>query len=522
MRIRLIVSVLSATLLLAVELSPAHAKTDPALCKEDNTRVSIPHDLPITVCFDDKQLVIKNDTGTPVRVNVSGDSVGLVSHASPGPEIASAIVDLISDDGILAPGFKGVVPVGDDFTKISFADAGPKAGVAYVYSKVLVDVLPAGLFTGTYSALAELVTSLVDAQEQFDYCYNTRRNFGKMGCAGEFSWKAYLAFKKADLQLSVTVLAEILGVIVSLATAVPGAVVSTYNRVKFVDQLAGGPAAVEVRARSNAPAIIKVEPLPPRDPIQVGGSHPPAPARANPKLTISGSCTTVGGSLGSSSSGFTPGGTATITVVRPDGSPYPETGYVRTSRVNGGSITWTWDCVGDPAGTWSTFAVDNTTGAKTPTATFTIGSPPVATPTPTTAPPTTPPETTTTTTAPVAERDRRVVVTVSNLVTNGSQMREDPNGPVVLQTETRPYCGSACLIAGTERGTGQTYDAAVCQVVGERITNGNDADPVDDQNPGRYESRLWLGVQLADGRFGYVNETWIDPSQRGGLGLRGC
>jgi hypothetical protein len=41
-------------------------------------------------------------------------------------------------------------------------------------------------------------------------------------------------------------------------------------------------------------------------------------------------------------------------------------------------------------------------------------------------------------------------------------------------------------------------------------------------NPGRATSTLYYGVQLADGTFGYVPEVWIDPSQRGGLGLLGC
>lgn len=116
----------------------------------------------------------------------------------------------------------------------------------------------------------------------------------------------------------------------------------------------------------------------------------------------------------------------------------------------------------------------------------------------------------------------RAVVTVDNRTTNGAGMREDPTP---LRLTTRPWvrCGSrGCNVNGTERTTGGTYDAAVCQTQGERYTNGNDSSAADDGNPELFTSTLYYGVRLTDGTFGFVSEVWVRRDQRGGLGLPGC
>ena len=135
-------------------------------------------------------------------------------------------------------------------------------------------------------------------------------------------------------------------------------------------------------------------------------------------------------------------------------------------------------------------------------------------PPPPVAPPPPPPE-------PPSPPARRVI-TVDNRVTNGMGMREDTT-PARLTTKPWVRCTSrGCNINGTERGTGGTYDAAVCQTFGERTTNGNDTDPSDDANPERFESTRYYGVRLADATFGYVSEVWIRATDRGGLGLPAC
>jgi NlpC/P60 family len=133
----------------------------------------------------------------------------------------------------------------------------------------------------------------------------------------------------------------------------------------------------------------------------------------------------------------------------------------------------------------------------------------------------TPPSTTPPSTTPPPPPRR--VITVYNKVTNGpTQMREDG---VPVRLTTRPWirCTSrGCNINGTERSTGGTYDAAVCQTTGERTTNGHDSDPSDDGNPNLYTSDRYYGVRLADGTFGFVSWVWIDAAHRGGQGLPAC
>lgn len=114
------------------------------------------------------------------------------------------------------------------------------------------------------------------------------------------------------------------------------------------------------------------------------------------------------------------------------------------------------------------------------------------------------------------------VITVYNQVTNGMSMREDST-PARLLTKPWRFCTSrGCNINGTERSTGQTYDAAVCQTSGDRTTNGNDGSGVDDANPALFESSRYYGVRLSNGVFGYISEVWIAAEHRGGLGLPNC
>jgi hypothetical protein len=112
-------------------------------------------------------------------------------------------------------------------------------------------------------------------------------------------------------------------------------------------------------------------------------------------------------------------------------------------------------------------------------------------------------------------------LTVFNKVTNGpSTMREDT--PAYLSTVRQNYCRrDGCTIAGTDRATGGTYAPAVCQAQGVRTTNGNDGDANDDANPGLFSSTRWYGVRIGDA-ICYISEVWIEPSQRGGLGLPNC
>jgi hypothetical protein len=124
---------------------------------------------------------------------------------------------------------------------------------------------------------------------------------------------------------------------------------------------------------------------------------------------------------------------------------------------------------------------------------------------------------------PPPPKPLRKVITVYNMVTNGpTQMREDPV-PARLTTKPWKFCGSrGCNINGTERVTGQKYDAAICWTTGDSTTNGDNTSPIDDSNPNRYTSDRYYGVRLTNGTFGYISWVWINAAHRGGLGLPPC
>lgn len=91
----------------------------------------------------------------------------------------------------------------------------------------------------------------------------------------------------------------------------------------------------------------------------------------------------------------------------------------------------------------------------------------------------------------------------------------------VMEAEVGARRGAGRYERTAERAGG-TYSPAVCQRQGARTTNGNDSDPSDDGNPSLFSSTRWYGVRLPAGNVGFISEVWIDPSQRGGLGLAGC
>jgi hypothetical protein len=119
--------------------------------------------------------------------------------------------------------------------------------------------------------------------------------------------------------------------------------------------------------------------------------NPADPDPWNPKLAITGTCTTAGGTLHSTSYDFTPDNPFQITVTRPDGMAYPLTpdessGIVRSD----GSIDWNWDCANDPSGIYTTVVTDVGSGGNdTGPVTFTIGAAPQTSTTTPQAPPTT-------------------------------------------------------------------------------------------------------------------------------------
>lgn len=155
------------------------------------------------------------------------------------------------------------------------------------------------------------------------------------------------------------------------------------------------------------------------------------------------------------------------------------------------------------------------TRSVTPTAGPTA-TPPIPSMTPT-AGPTEPPSS-----SPVSTKvppNRRIVV--QNQVTNGATaMREDT--PAYLSSRAAPFCKrDECAVPGTDMNTGATLTAS-CWTSGPRMTNGQDGNAVDDQNPGLVVSGLWFFASDEAGRSGYISEVYISRAGRGRAGLPSC
>jgi hypothetical protein len=118
---------------------------------------------------------------------------------------------------------------------------------------------------------------------------------------------------------------------------------------------------------------------------------------------------------------------------------------------------------------------------------------------------------------------KRSVLTIDNRVAIGHDTLKEDTQPVVLTSHPYANCGPRdCNIGETERGSGDVYDAAVCQIQGDAMTNGNDTATggADDDNRGRISSLRYYGVRLRNGKTGYVSEVWV--RERGGQSLPTC
>ncbi|AIR96186.1 hypothetical protein [Streptomyces glaucescens] len=199
------------------------------------------------------------------------------------------------------------------------------------------------------------------------------------------------------------------------------------------------------------------------------------------------------------------------------GAPHPgRRGYVFSAEIPVAEQTRTPECDND--------LVNELFGEPEPSTPAPAPPASSAPPPPATSAPASPPDpgpTGTPTSEPPAPH---VTVTVENEVTNGpTQMREDTEHPAYLSTRPQTYCKDrqpACNVPG-DLAPGDRL-TALCRTTGDRVTNGQDDDTVDDSNRGLDESTLWYRLRADDGRTGYLSVIWLTDGDRDGLGLPAC
>lgn len=243
-------------------------------------------------------------------------------------------------------------------------------------------------------------------------------------------------------------------------------------------------------------------------------------------FAVMGSCTTVGGALSATSSGFTPGGAYSVAAAYPDGSPY----HVQSDGIVGGdgSVKWDWPCAGDPPGEYKTWITDLATGRATDAVAFTIGQsppPPQSAPppskaaaepasaqpaSPSAASPPSPPRPASTQTSPVRTAPVQTAPPTKTLTVDASHYFGNctsPNNP--------RYCGADAHSQSSRNFNenaegpdwpGGTQTTALCWTTG-----GNVNAPASGVN-----SDVWINTKLSSS-YPWMSELYFQPGATSGL-----
>lgn len=112
---------------------------------------------------------------------------------------------------------------------------------------------------------------------------------------------------------------------------------------------------------------------------------------------------------------------------------------------------------------------------------------------------------------------------VQNKVAIGASELVEDDSPSYLAIRPVARCANVpgCKLAGTDLYSGDTVQA-FCQLQGALLTNADIESAGIKTNPNVAASALWYGIRWRDGRRGLINEVYIMPSYRGGLGLPSC
>lgn len=121
----------------------------------------------------------------------------------------------------------------------------------------------------------------------------------------------------------------------------------------------------------------------------------------------------------------------------------------------------------------------------------------------------------------VAGDQKSVWVTVQNKVLGSASDFKEDRHLLYLSTRRISYCAyKGCSVAGFTAGSGVKL-LALCFAAGSAMTNVNLWSLSARRNPHRASSNLWYYVR-AGAAEGWVNEVYLTPASRGGLGLRHC
>jgi hypothetical protein len=343
------------------------------LCAYTTARGAIPDSFPLDACFDGTTLVIDNRSVYPLYVSVdgaSGSSSRTGLDAVP-PLSSRAFMETHSHEpGLLMPGYRMSIPVGAGVFKAQLE--GTNHNRSYPLVRWLTEWFPG---VSSADSLIGSANELIQVYDQHVGCLDRNGWLGDIGCEALYMRNIAFAFGRLAVNFSKDAIGGLM-TLFSTVEWVSGAATQGIDLTQGVTRIEFVAATPEQPApRQPAPRQLAPQQPAPRQPA-------PLPSLV---FSVTGSCTSDGGVLGSTSANFTQGGRYTIGAWYPDGSPYTALSLGSSGTVRAdGTIAWQWDCTGDPAGTYTTELIDQSSGRSTGHVAFSIGSgaPPVVVPPP--------------------------------------------------------------------------------------------------------------------------------------------
>lgn len=180
---------LVATTLALLPAAPADAAgLDNGLCTPDNSRASIPSDLPLNACFDGQTLVLENPLTFPVEVQTDNGGTPVVAPM-PNASVPGSIVSMMlpAGDGLTPPNYKLSIPISDQQTTVTLTTAPDTEVEAYTWGEYLYDALGANDVIKIGQALASLVGELATVTENYRTCLLNSSWLGKIGCLAGYT-----------------------------------------------------------------------------------------------------------------------------------------------------------------------------------------------------------------------------------------------------------------------------------------------------------------------------------------------
>ncbi len=256
---------------------PAWAGEDKGMCAEDNSRVSIPGDLPIKACFDGKTLHLLNDTSIPVAVTLSGDGVGTPARSPQGDIGASQMLAFIRPgdfgsqpqingpdfrSGVVPPGYYLRTPIGNSQVKVHVTEADNDTQRLYFLGEVVWRYIPLGGGADKSKTVAEFLSEIAKVGDEYIRCLDRNKTWGDVGCVLLVDRNILFAIGRAAFK--------------GLAKDLPKAIVQMFETAKWRHSVTGDHESLKSGARDftiNA----YTPPAPPKPTTQA----PPPPPTGN-------------------------------------------------------------------------------------------------------------------------------------------------------------------------------------------------------------------------------------------------